>query len=156
MNDDDRAEQFELAKIEKFEQFMKKVMARLLPNDSMARIRALARELAEGAARNIWDAYIAVIPSDSRSDTWDAQYGEIRSYLRQRWNNDYPAWTLLQLNRYLGDRYQLTKAAFDLSNEAEPTNIFISYRRKDSSPFALLILKSLKFEGLEAILRCRA
>jgi hypothetical protein len=46
----------------------------------------------------------------------------------------------------------LTRAAFDLLEDVEPSSIFISYRREDSSAFALLVLARLKAAGLDAFL----
>jgi hypothetical protein len=50
---------------DRFEQFMEKVMQRSLPHNPMARVRMLAKELAEGALDHVWDEYILVIPSES-------------------------------------------------------------------------------------------
>jgi hypothetical protein len=67
----------------------------------------------------------------------------------------YPNLTLLVSNGYLqadnNDLY-LTRAAFDLLQEAEPASIFISYKRSESSAFALLVLARLKQAGLEPFL----
>jgi hypothetical protein len=46
----------------------------------------------------------------------------------------------------------LDKAAFDLVQEAEIADVFISYRRKDSSAFAMFVLTRLKMAGLNAYL----
>ena len=58
-------------------------------------------------------------------------------------------------NQYLqpyspnSDTLVITRQAFDLLDEAEPASIFISYKRSESSAFALLVLARLKAEGLE-------
>lgn len=44
--------------------------------------------------------------------------------------------------------FKLTQAAFKLLDETEPYNIFISYRRLDSSALALLVLARLKEHSL--------
>lgn len=95
---------------------------------------------------------------------------ELQKYLYKRWNQNYPGFTLLCVNGYLAvppelehdtqqskihpefSYYHITEKAFHLINEVEPANIFISYKRSESSALALLILKSLKIEGLEAFL----
>src|SRR4030095_15676733 len=46
--------------------------------------------------------------------------------------------------------FVLTERAFDLTRSGSISSIFISYRRKDSSAFALLILKHLKEHSLDA------
>lgn len=77
-------------------------------------------------------------------------------YVAFRWKLDYPDLELLAVNGYIsmpsGTSFSILKPAFDLLTEAEPSTIFISYRRKDSSAFALLILKSLKERRLNAFL----
>jgi hypothetical protein len=51
-----------------------------------------------------------------------------------------------------GEGFEITKAAFDLVEEVEPSKIFISYKRSDSSAFALLVLARLKQYGLDPFL----
>lgn len=143
---------------ERVESFMQKVLRRPLPNDPVARLRVLARELAEGAFEKIWEPYIALVPLEGidettghRKTTWIA--GEAwKRYFDERWGDDYPDLLLLQRAGYLDQHYGLTQKAIALMEEAEPATIFISYRRRDSSAFALLVLKSLKEAGLNAFL----
>ncbi len=135
---------------ERFLAWLDKVCARPLPQNPMARIRTLAKELAEGASQNYWDISIrafrgAIVESEER----------VIPYLTRRWDMLYPRLTLLIGNGYLqpdnNDLY-ITRAAFALLEEAEPANIFISYKRSDSSAFALLVLARLKAAGLEPFL----
>lgn len=135
---------------ERFQAWLTKVCARELPQNPMARIRTVAKELAEGAAENHWGISIrvfrgAIVESEER----------VVQYLTQRWEMNYPNLTLLVSNGYLqadnNDLY-LTRAAFDLLQEAEPASIFISYKRSESSAFALLVLARLKQAGLEPFL----
>lgn len=163
-----------------FADFIDRITQRALPRNSMARVRTLAKELAEGAAEGHWNSII------SHFRGW-INVPEVLVYLLARWSDLNPqarsdaaalnarvqseelssVWSaifehgaapgldLLVNNGYItveSNQYTLTRAAFDLIEETEPTNIFISYRRKDSSAFALLVLTRLKMAGLEPFL----
>lgn len=131
-----------------FERFIERVGARPLPQNPLARVRTMAKELAEGAAEGVW-------PVAMRQFRGTLIEEAVVDYVRRRWNDASPHIHLLLNNGYLeltATDYQLTKAAFDLVEETEPANIFISYRRKDSSAFALLVLARLKAAGLEPFL----
>ena len=124
------------------------VCQRPLPQNRMGRVRTLAKELAEGAAEDLWEVNVRL----SMSDPTDVG---VRQYIDQRWNNDYPNWILLIRNDYLDERggtLVIRKESFDLLEETEPSTIFISYRRAESSAFALLVLARLKQAGLEPFL----
>jgi hypothetical protein len=132
----------------KFDQFMQHVLQRTLPTNPMGRIRTLAKELAEGAAAGIWGAALYGF----RGNISDQ---DVMPYFEQRWAGESPHIGLLVTNGYLqweGNSAFITKAAFDLIDEAEPSSIFISYRRSESSAFALLVLARLKAAGLNAFL----
>ena len=136
-----------MADEERFQAWLTKVCARELPQNPMARIRTLAKELAEGAGEEFWGITLFA----DRGKIADKQ--TTLTYLTHRWNNNYPNPKLLVQSGYLiglSSAYEITKLSLDLVNRAEPTNIFISYKRSESSALALLILKSLKAEGLEA------
>jgi hypothetical protein len=160
---------------EKLERFLERVAARPLPQNPMARLRTLAKELAEGAAEGVWGSSL----HQFRGAVTEQSIGK---YIHRRWGNltsgalaekvedlekdsGYLAWgdgiafapgpSLLLSNGYLEfsqTAYLITKAAFELVEETEPANIFISYRRRDSSAFALLVLARLKAAGLEPFL----
>lgn len=137
------------------DQFIIRTQNRPLSNSSMTRIRVLAKELAEGAIEEVWGASIPTFRGGINDPA-------VLTYLTQRWGDSPPNLDLLIHNGYLlfdakrQDSSQamlhITKAAFDLLEEVEPSSIFISYRREDSSAFALLILSRLKAEGLDAFL----
>lgn len=135
---------------DKLETFLEKVMQRPLPQGAMERVRTLAKEMAEGAAEEIWDALVYRTFRDEVYPMGD----NVGAYLDRRWAGKQPGAFLLISNGYLAqlgntELYTLTKAAFDLVEEVEPSRIFISYRRKESSAFALLVLARLKAVGLE-------
>lgn len=156
--------------------FIERLLQRPLPASPIGRIKTLARELAEGAAAGVWEqafTYFLYGTEDQEyieyvaGRTYDnplflPESDVLRQYLKKRWNAplDFRELRLLEVNGYLVERifsqgekeYSVTKAAFDLIEEVEPATIFISYRRRDSSAFALLVLKTLKEAGLNAFL----
>ncbi len=143
-----------MSDISQFDRFMGRVTQRALPENPMTRIRTLAKELAEGAAIGLWG--IAFRMFRGQLVTSDDQQDLLR-YLSQRWNDASPHFGLLISNGYLkydsadNDVY-ITKEAFDLIDESEPANVFISYKRSDSSAFALLVLARMKAAGIEPFL----
>jgi hypothetical protein len=125
---------------------------RLLPNNPMARVRTLAKELAEGAVEGLWGYGVSTF----RGEVNDP---DVSRYIHARWGEDVPYWGLLIGSGYAQETFdpfnkvngfRITEKAFDLVEEVEPADVFISYRRKDSSAFALLVLARLKAEGLNA------
>jgi hypothetical protein len=130
------------------EEFLDKIAARPMPQNPIARVRLFAKELAEGAMEDVWPSSIYLFRGDIAQS-------ETRAYLERRWNNAYPSLSLLINNGYCsaeGNAFTINKPAFDLLEEVEPANIFISYKRSESSAFALLVLARLKAEGLEPFL----
>jgi hypothetical protein len=137
----------------KFEQFMQTVLQRPLPQNPMARVRTLAKELAEGATQGVWGVEISTFRGSPNE-------APVQVYFKQRWEDKSPHIGILVSNGYLtynptssqqGD-WIITKAAFDLIEEVEQASIFISYKRSESSAFALLVLARLKMAGLEPFL----
>ena len=140
----------------KFEAFMQRVMQRPLPSNPLARIRTLAKELAEGVNEEIWNGRLVIgvdekIENNKRVPVYNPEV-EYEDYLSRRWDDNYPNPKVLQLNGYLDQQFTLTETAFALVDEIEPAEIFISYRRKDSSAFALLVLARLKEHDLNTFL----
>lgn len=128
--------------------FVARLRETALPNNPMGRVRTLAKELAEGAVEGMWGADIRTFRGSITDEN-------VQFYLGHRWDGQFPNLLLLVTNGYLQsdtNTIYLTKAAFDLLDEAEPSSIFISYRRSDSSAFALLVLARLKAAGLDAFL----
>lgn len=147
------------------DEFIANVTKRDLPANPMARVQMLARELAEGAANRIWsitfDGY--ALYNEGRLAN-RPQEQQIRRYLDARFQEQdneqlEQLFQLLIANHYLvyasePDRfvldYTITKDAFDLLQTAEAARIFISYKRKESSAFALLAATVLQHAGVEA------
>ena len=117
-----------------------------IPNGDVARVKLLAKECALGVHRRLWPRS----PHSSNDKT-------LAKYMGSRWIGVWESveWGrllgLLQAHGYCEGRkkdYQLTKAAFDLLDETEPYNIFISYKRSESSLLALLVNNTLRLHGL--------
>ena len=123
-----------------------------IPSGDVAKVKLLAKELALGVHRNLWPLLIHTRQSESREDFVPADR-RLKDYLEERWGDIHisPHFPCLQGHGYVekpNDIYQLSKAAFALLYETEPYNIFISYKRSESSAFALLVLARLKEHGL--------
>jgi hypothetical protein len=73
------------------------------------------------------------------------------NYLIVRWKGDFPDLGLLVNNGYLTFKEHkmiITKEAFQLLQESDDASVFISYKRSESSSFALLVHDRLKLSGL--------
>lgn len=123
-----------------------------IPSGDVARVKLLAKELALGVHRKLWDPVLIV-----RKYAHGAQAitSESRVYFERRWK-DFDLDNLV--NTLTGHEYlKATESgnalipalkAYDLIEETEPFNIFISYKRSESSAFALLVNSKLKEHSL--------
>ncbi len=143
--------------------YITQVTQRAMPKNPMARVRTLAKELAEGATEELWGTTFSVyygLEGDDQDKAFSNRSENLDAYLVSRWQRTPPWFSLLEKNGYLamtqqsrfGVDFDITKASFDLLEEVEPSTAFISYRRADSSAFALLVLARMKAEGLDAFL----
>lgn len=143
--------------------YIAQVTQRAMPKNPMARVRTLAKELAEGATEELWGTTITIYYGREGEDTdkiFSNRNENLDAYFVARWQRKPPWMSLLEKNGYLtitqqsrfGVDMDITKAAFDLLEEVEPSTAFISYRRADSSALALLVLARMKAEGLDAFL----
>jgi len=125
-----------------------------IPSGDGAWVKLLAKELAIGANRNLWSPRSILEFFAGGAQALD---GNSQAYFEQRWRGqdlDHLLEILLS-QEYLvrpGNRSlpQLTTKAYDLVDEVERFNVFISYRRLDSSALALLVRARLKEHGVEA------
>ena len=130
-----------------------------IPSGDVARVKLLAKELALGVHRDLWPFTFRSIPF-TRERISPGE--ELREYFEIRWGTFLPGNNLQLLigQGYIDDNfspeghryYQLNRNAFDLLEETEPYNVFISYRRLDSSALAVLVLARLKEHGINAFL----
>ena len=155
------------------DKFLENVCARPLPSNPMAQVRTLARELAEGASQGHWSPKI-MLHRGLQQDRFEIHTESLRKYICERWQilpieKDsrgivFPSqarvlFELLISNNFLLEPansrsliFEIQEKSFDLLQESDPETIFVSYRRNESSAFALLTLKYLKQYEMEAFL----
>ena len=128
-----------------------------IPSRDVARVKLLAKELVIGVHRKLWSENLQITPSSEigKSVPWETN---LKEYWSCRWGDTDISHEikLLRLHGYVDDVLdtmgrscaRLSGAAAALIDESEPYDIFVSYRRHDSSAFALLCICRLKAEGL--------
>ena len=118
-----------------------------IPSGDVARIKLLAKELALGVHRKLWGDFI----------THNPRYGprgeNLTTFYEKRWkdSNFMHDVDLLMLHEYLyydDGVYRLLNTVVRLLNETEPYNVFISYKRSESSALALLVNTKLREHSL--------
>ena len=117
-----------------------------IPGGDVPRVRLFAKELALGLHKGLWDDFIAVNPRFGPND------GNLKQFLRNRWQ-EYDFEQLIDLlvfHDYVNrtDAYRLSGTTVELLEEVETYNVFISYKRSESSAFALLVNARLKEHSL--------
>lgn len=199
------------------EEFIVKCQKRPIPTNPMARVRLLAKELAEGASYDLWQPSMRIdnaltpmgihrkvtkalndlettantnenqsrdlhsfndqrilseLINDKKRETQHIEFllnyikGELanaptifnswymaNAYFCTRWWSDLPNLNLLFTTEFArqteSNYFVLLKSAFDLLAEVEEATVFISYKRSESSAFALLVNNTLKQHGIE-------
>jgi hypothetical protein len=131
------------------------------PNDPIERIRALARDLAYGAVVGLWPTELRAWQDEDKLNFAGMSGGDkLQAVLTEKWHNDFPNLSLLLALGYLAPAegsqsrvmfFGLTQKAFELLEQpAVPPSVFISYGRKQSSAFALLLECKLSSMGVKA------
>lgn len=133
------------------DKFLEKLGAK--QNDPVAEIRQLAKELALGVHRGLWSRQIQ--SSKVLDDYIRFRCGETKGfdqYVERLIGHGYcetysVEYTMLQRTHY-STRTVLTGASFYLLTDVPPFDVFVSYRRVESSALALLVSARLKEFGL--------
>lgn len=135
-----------------FEKFLEERSKIPIPVGDVAWVKLLAKELAIGANRDLWSPHAILMDMAGGAK---AVHPNSEAYFEQRWEHKDLGHMLdiLLAHEYFirtasNQLPKLTIKAFDLVEEVEPYNIFISYRRLDSSALALLVLARLKEHNL--------
>ena len=117
-----------------------------IPDSPVERINMLAQELALGVHKGFWGR--GVIDSINNNRFREP----IQTFFRDRWKQDqlHNYLELLRCHGLAEERGLLTKAAFDLLHTAPKSSIFVSYKHRESSAFALLVVTRLKEYGIQA------
>jgi len=137
----------DVTKNEALEKFLDERSKFAIPENYVEWVRQLALELAIGVHKGLW---LGGFRTRWEKDGFSLDNDCINEFGLRRWELKDWTQTLERLhgtgfvvnrpNQYV----TITQAAFDLLQEASPYNVFISYRRKDSSAFALLVSHRLK------------
>ncbi len=136
---------------ERLEKFLDERDKFEFPPGEVARVKLLAKELAKGYDLGLWQ-YIGKWAGAGSPHPFNVC---IRRYFLQRrqvWEF-HDSVTRLKRHGYTAqdEIYEaLTQSAFDLLNESDPYNVFVSYRRSESSALALLVVCRLKAHELFA------
>jgi len=117
------------------------------PADMLNRVHEFARDLAYGAAQGLWSSQI-----DWSELGLLGVIGGMYEPIRVKWAMNTPPRALMYSFGYIVDYTQdsglLTEKAFSLLDKpTAPPDVFISYRRSDSSALALLVEARLKLAG---------
>lgn len=127
------------------------------PTDPIDRLRHFARDLAYGALTKRWPSEIRLWFGEKVQFAGQDGSEELTQLGAEKYSGDMPDFSLLQIMGYLaivpeGNRIaylKLTQKAFDLLEEPPaPPSVFISYGRKQSSAFGLLIESRLSQVGV--------
>ena len=135
------------------DKFLEERMKIPIPSGDVAPVKLLAKELALGVDRNLWKTSVTVVRSSG--EIYELRSGiqsNIGPFLKARWSDKDVDQQLEQLKgrQFISttdEGFEIGRAAFDLLNETEPYNIFISYKRSESSMLALLVNNTLKLNG---------
>lgn len=126
-------------------------------DDPLLRVRDLALDLAYGAAYGLWSTEFYL----HYGRYHDRESGDLVRAIDQKWGEVLPHPSVLVSSGYLEtfdkvrtagpnvspiefNYFRLTPKAFALLETPPPAAIFISYSRRESSAFALLVLARLK------------
>ena len=136
-----------MSELDKFLEERSKI---LIETGVVARTKLLAKELVMGYDRGLWEYVGNWVGTGSPHPPND----NVKAFFSERWVNwnYHDNMRILRDHGYtfLDDPYEkLTDKALVLVDETEPYNIFISYKRSESSALALLVLARLKEHDLE-------
>lgn len=143
-----------VTKLSELEKFLEERSKIPIPSGDAAWVKLLAKELAIGVNRGLWESSMSAYGGYGEiEEIRSGASGDLTRFFETRWQDRTLDHLLhaLKGNSFTDSttgRIQIAPAAFDLLGETEPYNIFISYRRLDSSALALLVLARLKEQDL--------
>lgn len=126
------------------------------PTNEDARCKLLATELVEGQNFIFWNAQVSV-PDRSKLMKMDVsadELGFLQYYYYKRWKGNPPSLESLQSRKLLDEDLSLLPLAFQLYDKhlRSQLKVFISYRRSESSMFALYLHERLSDTGFSSFL----
>ena len=127
------------------DEFLEERLKIPIPSGDVARIKLLAMELALGFHRRVWRTPLTI----QAYGRYEPNHPDVDNYFAKRWcEADFGhMYELLTFHGFANAHGALTTNAFNLLYETEPYNIFISYKRSESSMLALLVSNTLKLNG---------
>ncbi len=131
---------------DRLEEFLEERSKFPIRTGNVAGVMLLVRELAMGVDKRLWSTDLKIYNNGSTGDE------NLREYFQLRWNEEFLNQLLepllgrgyIKRNRH---QYILSELAFQLIEE-ESYNIFVSYKRSESSALALLVVCRLKAHEL--------
>ena len=124
-----------------------------VPKENVAQIHEFATDLAVGYDEGAWPSDYILHGTIGIKNIWDIDEDDdnFREFINRKWGDDIPYFFSVATMGYLtfleGNRYGLTEKALRLVDEpVTPPNVFISYKRSESSAFALLLEARIKYE----------
>jgi len=134
--------------LKQYDDFLEERSKIEIPSGDVARIRLLAKELALGVHRGLWERNLGL---KYNSNTFG---GTFDGLMTRRWGRRLSHHDIVLLNAHgfinLDNGITLTTAAFGLLEETEPNNVFVAYTHSNSSAFALLVVTKLQDSGQNA------
>ncbi len=123
-----------------------------IPRNYGKLVKLLALEFAQGIHLNLWRPEIILV---RQNEPHRPDQAILRQFIEERWKDsiDSTFTIVLLAHGYIAatqyeTRYRVTEKAMDLLEYPDPHDVFISYRRLDSSALALLVLARLKEHSL--------
>lgn len=162
------------------EMWLKEVENRLMPSEPMLRTHVFVREYAEGCLLGFWNTRTYVWQGGSEGIAarysrmligemdFESDVTALARYLQVRWDKDFvvpPSVDVLMTLGYVSNpkdshgnalqpvfNIQAFQLINDIGSPIVKEKVFISYSRKVSSAFALLIMNRLKDSGFDAFI----
>ena len=142
-----------LKKQENLKRFKAERKAVPIPRNFGKMVKLLAMEIALGIHLNLWRPIIILVRQDE-SPRQDQAI--LTQFIEERWKDSIESTftMILWAHGYIVQTenkavYCVTEKAMDLLEYPDPANVFISYKRTESSAFALLVHARLKVHSLE-------
>ncbi len=124
-----------------------------VPKEKVAQIHEFVKDLAVGYDEGIWDPIFFIYARPNKEDQWDLERGKesFKELCSNKWDDKIPRLhgilSLEYLNELRENYFFLSAKALSLVDEpVTPPNVFISYKRSESSAFALLLEARIKYE----------
>lgn len=137
---------------EKFPRLAERLRLKV-PKEKVAQTHEFVTDLAVGFDEGAWPSDYILHGTIGIKNIWtlDEDDEKFREFINRKWEGEIPYYHSIVTMGYLafleGNKYGLTERALRLADEPiTPPNVFISYKRSESSAFALLLEARIKYE----------